>query len=124
MSERSSRYTPDDYRPNNRWEVGDFSYKWSDPNTPSDYYQSYVTTGLASVDSSIWLFQRQNDVYTLGSAISVLHNGSTSQSYAPTFDVIKNNYKRNFECPAMYFSGYAQPYPFNANLYFYLHIPH
>lgn len=119
MSERSARYTPDNYRPNNKWEIGDFSYKWSDPNTPTEYYQSYATTGLASVDSSIWLFQRPNDVYTLGNALSFLNNGSTSENYEPTFEVVQNNYKRNFECPASYDSGNAYPYPFNATLHFY-----
>lgn len=119
MSERSSRYTPDNYIPSSLWEIGDFSYKWSDPNTPSDYYQSYVTTGLASVDSSIWLFQRPDDIYSLGYAISVLHNGTPSHPHRPTWHSIRNNYKRNFECPAMYVSGSAYPYPFNSNLYFY-----
>lgn len=119
MSERSSRYAYDNYRPNNMWEIGDFSYKWSDPNTPSDYYQSYVTTGLASVDSSIWLFQRPNDIYTLGYAISVLHNGTLSQHQKPVWHSIRNNYKRNFECPAQYVTGSAYPYPFNTTLAFY-----
>lgn len=119
MSERSSRYTPDNYRPNTHWETDDFSYKWSDPNTPSDYYQSYVTTGLASVDPTIWLFQRPDDIYSLGYAISVLNNGTRTQPKKPTWHTIRNNYKRNFECPAMYVSGYAQPYPFSSNLYFY-----
>lgn len=119
MSTRSARYTPENYRPNTHWETDDFSYKWSDPNTPADYYQSYVTTGLASVDPTIWLFQRPDDIYTLGYAISVLHNGTRTNPHKPAWHSIRNNYRRNFECPAMYVSGYAQPYPFSSNLYFY-----
>ena len=121
MSERSSRYTPQsDYRPSSQWSFGDFSYQWSNPNTSSDYYQSYATTGLASVDPTIWLFQRQNDIYTLGNSLSFIHNGTSSQSYRPRFTSVKNNYSKNFDCLAIFYPGWSsRSYIWNSALAFY-----
>ena len=101
MSERSSRYTGQEtFTPNIRFGYGSCTYEWSNPSTPTDYYQSYVTTGLASVDPTIWLFQRPDDDYTIGRTLSFIYNGTASNPAEPRFEDVKNNYKRNFECPA------------------------
>ena len=80
--------------------LGDVTYKWSDPNTPADFFQSFASTGKGTIDPTIFTFTRAKDVYSIGNYMSFMHNGSSSSHYTAKFDVVKNNFIKNVDCLA------------------------
>lgn len=98
MSTYSEKYAQD---------VGAFSgwnvtYPWSNPNTDPAYYQSYATTGEASIDPTIFQIIRPNDPWSLGANFSFWSNsdGVSSGLRQPTWEVVSNNYKKNVDVMA------------------------
>lgn len=78
------------------------TYPWSNPNTDPAYYQSYATTGEASIDPSIFQIIRPNDKWSLGANFSFWSNsdGSDSGVRQPTWESVSNNYKKNVDAMA------------------------
>lgn len=76
----------------------DVTYPWSDPNTPAPYYQSYPTTGEASIDPSIFQIIRRNDEWSFGANLSFLTNSPDGvSSVSPSWEVVQNRYKKNVD---------------------------
>lgn len=71
------------------------TYKWSDPNTPAPYYQSFNISGKGTIDQSIFSIVRRNDSYSLGAYMSFLENGTSANSHVPTWHSVKNNFSKN-----------------------------
>lgn len=78
----------------------DVTYPWSDPTTPEQYYQSYPTTGEASIDPSIFQIIRRNDEWSFGANLSFLTNSPDGvSSVSPSWEVVQNRYKKNVDAP-------------------------
>lgn len=76
------------------WNV---TYPWSNPNVDPQYYQSYATTGEASIDPTIFQIIRPNDPWSLGAHYSFWSNSDGSGWRQPTWEVVSNNYKKNVD---------------------------
>lgn len=81
------------------YQYGDYTYKWSDPNTDADHFQSFASTGMGLIDQSIFSLIRGNDKYTLGNYMSFIYN-AIGQSANPD-DIhtksVKNNLRKNLD---------------------------
>lgn len=83
-------------------EVGAFynwnvTYPWSNPNVDPQYYQSYATTGEASIDPTIFQIIRPNDPWSLGANFSFWSNSDGSGWREPYWECVSNNYKKNVD---------------------------
>lgn len=87
-----------DRDPNNQY--GDFTYKWSDPNTDADHFQSFASTGRGLIDQSIFPIIRYRDIYSLGENMTFFYNavGETTSPSTPTYEVVHNNLRKNLDC--------------------------
>ena len=94
MSTYSEKYTS---YPNGFYGF-DVTYPWSDPSTPAPYYQSYPTTGEASIDPSIFQIIRRNDEWSFGANLSFLTNSPDGvSSVSPSWEVVQNRYRKNVD---------------------------
>ena len=73
------------------------TYMWSNPNVDPQYYQSYATTGEASIDPSIFQIIRPNDPWSLGANFSFWSNSDGSGWREPYWECVSNNYKKNVD---------------------------
>lgn len=89
-------------------QYGDATYQWSNPSTPAEYYQSYLTTGEATIDQSIFTVQyRKGNVYSFGNYISQTTTVANGYYY-----VSENNFKKLNTTPC---HGTTQPFNRSSN---------